>query len=193
MRENARVCCPDYAPRPAALGALQAQRKLDKLPAPKPLKGGAREESLRKLVIAAALVLAFSAEASAQDSIKIGLIMPLTGNAASAGQQSKAAVELAAEIVNNAHPELGNLPLAASAGLPNLKGAKPDAIQKALQQTDLKPEQLMMGYRGVKFDETGQNELAATYLIQLQGTHYVAVWPEKSAAAKLVYPFKGWQ
>ena len=26
----------------------------------------------------------------------------------------------------------------------------------------------MMGYRGVKFDETGQNILAATYLIQLQ-------------------------
>ena len=51
----------------------------------------------------------------------------------------------------------------------------------------------MMGYRGVKFDTTGQNVLAATYLIQLQGTRYVAVWPEQSAAAKLVYPFKGWQ
>jgi branched-chain amino acid transport system substrate-binding protein len=410
----------------------------------------------KELVIAAALVLAFAGEMRAQESIKIGLIMPLTGNAASAGQQSKAAVELAAEIVNNAHPELGDLPLAASAGLPNLKGAKleiivadnqgnpsigqnqalrlitqeqvvaiegayqssvtlaatavaerygipwvigdsvaanitqrgfrwifrvtpvatdfannymdflnglkkaghpvnsigivyentdygtsvagslreaaskaqlpmsvdvpysanttdvssqvlqlrdkkpdaiifvsytadtilyfktlknldyrpsmiigddsgfsdpafianvgtiaqgamnrsawdigkpgsvtakinemfkaktgfdlddtsarnmqalfvladainragstkPDVIQKALQQTDLKPEQLMMGYRGVKFDETGQNVLAATYLIQLQGTRYVAVWPEKSAAAKLIYPFKGWQ
>jgi branched-chain amino acid transport system substrate-binding protein len=70
---------------------------------------------------------------------------------------------------------------------------KPDAIQQALQQTDLKPEQLMMGYRGVKFDSTGQNALAATYLIQLQGGSYVAVWPEKSATAKLIYPFKGWQ
>ena len=70
---------------------------------------------------------------------------------------------------------------------------KPDAIQKALQQTELKPDQLIMGYRGVKFDSTGQNVLAATYLIQLQGTQYVAVWPQKSAAAKLIYPFKGWQ
>jgi len=26
----------------------------------------------------------------------------------------------------------------------------------------------MMGYRGVKYDETGQNILAATYLIQLK-------------------------
>jgi branched-chain amino acid transport system substrate-binding protein len=419
------------------------------------MKAEQGEESLRKLVIAAALVLALAGELHAQESIKIGLILPLTGNAASAGQQSKAAVELGAEIVNNAHPELGALPLAATAGLPNLKGAKleiiladnqgnpsvgqnqalrlitqeqvvaiegayqssvtlaatavaerygipwvigdsvaanitqrgfhwifrvtpiatdfannymeflnqlkkaghpvasigivyentdygtsvagslreaaknaqfpvsvdlpynanttdvssqvlqlkdkkpdaiifvsytadtilymktlknldyrpsmiigddsgfsdpafianvgtiaqgamnrsawdvgkpgtvtakinemfkaktfdlddtsarnmqalfvladainragstkPDAIQKALQQTDLKPEQLMMGYRGVKFDETGQNVLAATYLIQLQGTHYVAVWPDKSAAAQLIYPFKGWQ
>jgi branched-chain amino acid transport system substrate-binding protein len=70
---------------------------------------------------------------------------------------------------------------------------KPDAIQQALQQTDLKPEQLMMGYRGVKFDSTGQNALAATYLIQLQGTSYVVVWPDKAATAKLIYPFKGWQ
>ena len=70
---------------------------------------------------------------------------------------------------------------------------KPDAIQQALRQTDLKPEQLMMGYRGVKFDATGQNALAATFLIQLQGTSYVVVWPDKSATAKLMYPFKGWQ
>jgi branched-chain amino acid transport system substrate-binding protein len=69
----------------------------------------------------------------------------------------------------------------------------PEAIQKALQQTDLKPEQLMMGYKGVKFDETGQNTEAATYLIQLQGKDYLAVWPEKSATAKLIYPYKGWQ
>ena len=70
---------------------------------------------------------------------------------------------------------------------------KADTIQQALQQTDLKPEQLMMGYRGVKFDSTGQNALAATYLIQLQGSSYVVVWPEKSATAKLIYPFRGWQ
>jgi hypothetical protein len=41
--------------------------------------------------------------------------------------------------------------------------------------------------------EESLQKLAATYLIQLQGTSYVAVWPEKSAAAKLIYPFKGWQ
>lgn len=70
---------------------------------------------------------------------------------------------------------------------------RPEAIQQALRQTELKPEQLIMGYHGVKFDSTGQNTLAATYLMQLQGPHYVLVWPERSASATLIYPFKGWQ
>ena len=70
---------------------------------------------------------------------------------------------------------------------------KPEAIRKALQATDLKPSQLMMGYRGVKFDQTGQNTLAATYLIQLIGNQYLAVWPAESAQHPLVYPFKGWK
>jgi branched-chain amino acid transport system substrate-binding protein len=69
----------------------------------------------------------------------------------------------------------------------------PDKIRASLQATDLKPEQLMMGYRGVKFDETGQNTEAATYLIQLQGKEYKAVWPEKSATAKIEWPMKGWK
>jgi branched-chain amino acid transport system substrate-binding protein len=69
----------------------------------------------------------------------------------------------------------------------------PAKIQKALQETDLKPAQLMMGYRGVRFDEHGQNILAATYLIQLQGSDYVAVWPDQAARAKLGWPMKGWK
>jgi branched-chain amino acid transport system substrate-binding protein len=69
----------------------------------------------------------------------------------------------------------------------------PAKIQAALQATDLKPDQLMIGYRGVKFDDTGQNTLSATYLIQLQGKQYVSVWPEDRATAKLVWPMKGWR
>ena len=83
---------------------------------------------MRKVVIAAAFGLALVSPVDAQQSVKIGLLMPLTGNAASAGQQSKAAVELGAEIVNSAHPELGALPLAASTGLPNLNGAKIEIV-----------------------------------------------------------------
>ncbi len=51
----------------------------------------------------------------------------------------------------------------------------------------------MIGYRGVKFDETGQNTLSATYLIQLHGKEYKAVWPESRATAKLQWPMTGWK
>src|SRR4029453_7915738 len=50
--------------------------------------------------------------------------MPLTGNSASAGQQERAAVELGADIVNGAYPDIAVSPLAGSAGLPNLKHAR---------------------------------------------------------------------
>ena len=69
----------------------------------------------------------------------------------------------------------------------------PAKIQAALKATDLRPEQLMMGYRGVKYDDTGQNSLAATYIIQLKGKDYVLVWPDQAAAAKLQWPMKGWK
>ena len=70
---------------------------------------------------------------------------------------------------------------------------EPEKIQAALKATDLTSNQLMIGYRGVKFDATGQNILAATYLIQLQGKQYVSIWPEDRATNKLEYPMKGWR
>ena len=69
----------------------------------------------------------------------------------------------------------------------------PEKIRVALTKTDLKPEQLVMGYDGVKFDETGQNILASTYLIQLKEKQYRLVWPAKAAAAKLDWPMAGWK
>jgi branched-chain amino acid transport system substrate-binding protein len=69
----------------------------------------------------------------------------------------------------------------------------PEKIQAALRATDLKPDQLIMGYNGVKFDDTGQNTLAATYLVQLKGKEYVSVWPADRATAKLELPMKGWR
>ncbi len=69
----------------------------------------------------------------------------------------------------------------------------PAKIQAALKATDLKPDQLMIGYKGVKFDDKGQNILAAGVIIQLQdGENYVAVWPKSNAEKTPVTPFKGW-
>ena len=52
-----------------------------------------RSDLLRGAILAAA-VLALPAAAPAQDAVKIGLILPLTGQQASTGKQIKAAVEL---------------------------------------------------------------------------------------------------
>lgn len=68
----------------------------------------------------------------------------------------------------------------------------PAKIQAALKATDLKPNQLIMGYKGVKFDDKGNNTLASALLIQVQGDAYVAVWPKESATAELKLPYKGW-
>jgi branched-chain amino acid transport system substrate-binding protein len=69
----------------------------------------------------------------------------------------------------------------------------PAKIQAALKATDLKPNQLMMGYKGVKFDDKGQNVLASGIIIQLQdGENYSAVWPKASAEKAPMLPYKGW-
>jgi branched-chain amino acid transport system substrate-binding protein len=65
-------------------------------------------------------------------------------------------------------------------------------IQAALISQDLKPEQLMIGYNGIKYDAKGQNTLASTLLVQLEGKKYLAVWPGKSAVQPPALPFKGW-
>src|SRR5438270_9628907 len=84
---------------------------------------------MRSIFVAAALFAAsLTTPGYAADPIKIGVIYPLTGNAAPAGNSAKDAVELGLEIVNNAHPELKGLPLAEAAGLASLGGTKIELI-----------------------------------------------------------------
>jgi branched-chain amino acid transport system substrate-binding protein len=88
-----------------------------------------RFKHLFGLLSAAALSAALATAAVAEDKVvKIGAVFPMTGNAASAGIHAKAAIEVATDIINNAHPELGNLPLAKNAGLAGLGGAKVEVV-----------------------------------------------------------------
>ena len=80
------------------------------------------------LLSAAAMSLALTGVAVAQQPVKIGAIYPLSGNAASVGIHAKAAIEVAVDIINNDHPELGDFPLAKGAGLPGLGGAKVEVV-----------------------------------------------------------------
>ena len=81
------------------------------------------------LLCAASVSVVLANAASAQDkTVKIGAIFPLSGGAASAGVHAKAALETAMDIINDAHPELGNFPLAKNAGLAGLGGAKVEVV-----------------------------------------------------------------
>src|SRR5204863_8959565 len=90
----------------------------------------ARETAMKKLLAFAIVLIALAAlvRTHAAETVRIGILWPLTCNAAAAGQASKAAVEVATDIINNAHPEMANLPLAASAGLANHGGAKLELV-----------------------------------------------------------------
>src|SRR5579862_8399319 len=84
---------------------------------------------LLKLACAATVAATLAATASAEDKVvKIGAVFPMTGNAASAGIHAKYAIEVALDIINNAHPELAALPLAKNAGLAGLGGAKVEVV-----------------------------------------------------------------
>src|SRR5262244_326611 len=76
----------------------------------------------------ALLALRTAQNGVAQQSVRIGAIYPLSGNAASAGSSSKAAIELAVDLVNRGNPDLKDVPLADGKGLPGLGGAKIEVI-----------------------------------------------------------------
>ena len=81
------------------------------------------------LVLALISGLILPAGAMAAKVIKIGVIYPLTGGAAAAGRELRAGAELAAEIANNAMPDI-DMMMAKNAGIKALGGAKIELIFK---------------------------------------------------------------
>jgi branched-chain amino acid transport system substrate-binding protein len=69
----------------------------------------------------------------------------------------------------------------------------PIKLQAALKATAMPHSAMIIGYRGVRFDDTGQNIESATYLTQLQGKDYVTIWPDDAAVAKVEWPMTGWR
>lgn len=70
---------------------------------------------------------------------------------------------------------------------------EPEAIQKALLETDLPADQLIMPWGGVKFDpQTHQNTLGRGIIVQIQQGRYRVVWPFDLAAVELVWPMPMW-
>ncbi len=91
---------------------------------------------------------------------------------------------------NSARAFTGILTLADA--LNRARSTKPDAIQKALRETRIPGDQLIMPWDGIEFDETGQNKLGAGIIVQVQGGKYVTVWPFKLASKDIVWPMPPW-
>lgn len=68
----------------------------------------------------------------------------------------------------------------------------PEKIQAALQNMNIPANQLMMRYRGVKFDAHGNNVRADTNLTQMQNNQYVQIWPRVDVSGQIQLPYKGW-
>jgi len=68
----------------------------------------------------------------------------------------------------------------------------PGAIQKALRETNLPADQLIMPWTGVKFDEKGQNIGVRAILQQLQGGSYHTIYPFELATKEPMYPIPAW-
>jgi branched-chain amino acid transport system substrate-binding protein len=69
---------------------------------------------------------------------------------------------------------------------------EPAAIQKALRETNLPADQLLMPWTGVKFDEKGQNVGVRAILQQVQGGSYHTVYPFDLALKEPIYPVPAW-
>lgn len=70
--------------------------------------------------------------------------------------------------------------------------ADAEAIRKALAETNIPASALIMPWKGVKFDENGQNPLGAGILVQVINGAYVTVWPFDLAAKDVVWPMPKW-
>ena len=69
---------------------------------------------------------------------------------------------------------------------------RPEAIQKALQQTNIPGADLIMPWGGIQFDATGQNTKGAGIIVQVQDGKYVTVWPFDLASKDVIWPMPPW-
>ncbi len=72
------------------------------------------------------------------------------------------------------------------------KSVEPEAVRKALSETNMPGNQLIMPWAGVKFDATGQNTMGSGIIVQVQDGKYVTVWPFALASKDLIWPMPGW-
>ena len=95
--------------------------------------------------------------------------------------------------------ELSDVPVRAFTGFMVLADAinragstDPEKIRKALTETDMPSDQLIVPWKGIKFGPDGQNQLVRGILMQVQNGKYCTVYPFELASCELVYPMPTW-
>src|SRR5215475_4199472 len=68
----------------------------------------------------------------------------------------------------------------------------PEKIRAALAATNIPADQLIVPYRGVKFDANGQNELVRAILMQVQKGKYCTIYPFELASCPVLFPTPSW-
>lgn len=68
----------------------------------------------------------------------------------------------------------------------------PEAIRKALVATDIAGSKLIMPWKGIKFDASGQNTLGQGILVQVVDGKYNTVWPFNMASREVIWPMPKW-
>ena len=95
--------------------------------------------------------------------------------------------------------ELSDVPARVFTGMMTLLDAinragstDPEKIRAALAATNIPPDQLIVPYKGVKFDGKGQNELVRPILMQVQKGKYCTIYPFELASCETMYPAPSW-
>ena len=68
----------------------------------------------------------------------------------------------------------------------------PEKLRAALAATNIPADQLIVPYRGVRFDATGQNELVRAILMQVQKGKYCTIYPFELASCPVLFPTPSW-
>jgi branched-chain amino acid transport system substrate-binding protein len=68
----------------------------------------------------------------------------------------------------------------------------PEKIRIALTQTNIPAKNLIVPYKGVKFNANGHNELQRGILMQVQNGQYCTIYPFELAACEVKYPMPTW-
>jgi branched-chain amino acid transport system substrate-binding protein len=76
--------------------------------------------------------------------------------------------------------------------LQRAKSLAPEDIVAALRETNIDGSDTISPYKGVKFNEKGQNILATGLITQIQGGAHHPVWPKELATKEYVFPAPAW-